>query len=447
MGTRIERFLHGKNPPASEARAITSLPWWGQDYVYDPLSYGGVTYWQNGQGQTWGPAERSTPVGERQAYLSNGVAFSVVRRRVDLFKQARFAYKRYGAGPKPMAADLFKTAALAPLDNPAPLLAWMEVDVAQAGNAYVVRDGNKLRRLNPVWCSIVCGTNRDVDHPEYAWDAEPIGLIYDPPGYRDHAEVFLWSEVAHYAPIEDPDARWRGMSYLRPVLSEVHNTNAFNRYVTKFWDNNATMNLAITFPPDVEREKILAYRDMFNSKHEGLAHSFKTAFLGGGADVKMVGSKLSDLGAKDITADQFAKICAAAGVPPIVVTIVPGLESASTYANYASSMRAFADFTVRPMWLEAVSALAKLVPSPADAELWYDVSGVSALQADALDDADVMNKQAMTMRTLWDGGAEPDAAIAAVTTGDWSKLKHTQNLSVQLIPQGQAPATGGGNDG
>jgi hypothetical protein len=79
-----------------------------------------------------------------------------------------------------------------------------------------------------------------------------------------------------------------------------------------------------------------------------------------------------------------------------------------------------------------------LIVAPANAELWIDVSGVSALQADALDDAQVMAQQAMTMRTLVDGGFVPESVITAVTTGDMSRLVHSGLLSVQT----QAPGAG-----
>jgi len=441
MGRRLDRFLYGKQ---TEERALSR--WWPDDAVWlgDTLTYNGLRYWADGR-TTYGRGEEP-PRGTSWPYTSNGVGFAVVGRRVDLFSQARFKWKRYGAGPKPMTADLFSDAALAPLDNPIELLAWMEVDVATAGNSYVVRDGGKLRRLNPFWCTIVAESQSDPDNPNVAWDAEPVGLIYLPDGRpADKAETWTWGEVAHYAPKKDPDARWRGMSYLSPVLAEVGNTNAYNRFVGKYWENNATPNMAVVFPPEVTKEVVEAFRDLFLAKHKGVERAFRTAFLGGGADVKVVGANLKDLAANDVTSDAFAKICAAAGVPPVVVTIVPGLESASTYANYQTAMRAFADLTVRPLWLHATQALKKLIPAPAGAELWYDVSGVAALQQDAMDDAEVMNKQANTMRTLWDGGADPESVIASVQSFDWSKLKHTGLLSVQTQPpgSGQVPATNG----
>jgi hypothetical protein len=47
------------------------------------------------------------------------------------------------------------------------------------------------------------------------------------------------------------------------------------------------------------------------------------------------------------------------------------------------------------------------------------------------------------MRTLIDGGFDPVSVMKAVTTGDMTKLVHSGNLSVQLIPAGQLPAMDG----
>lgn len=431
MARLVDRIGGGR----SQARSLPQ--WWVDAMTMDSFSYNGISYVTNRQTYSANGTEDPAFYGGCAPYTSNGVGFAVVQRRAQLFSQARFKYKRFGGGVKPMAGDLFTSSALAPLDNPIALLSWMEIDIATAGNAYVVRDGDKLRRLNPFWCSIVGSSRSNPEQPATAWDAEPEGLIYHPAGRpADEAEVFMWDEVAHYAPIPDPDMRWRGMSYLRPVVTEVRNMNAYNTFVSKYWQNNATPNMVVVFPPEKLLAEIQAFRDKFLEKHQGVERAFRPAFLGGGADVKMVGANLADLAAKDVSSDAFAKVCAAAGVPPIVVTIVPGLESASTYANYQTAMRAFADLTVRPLWLHATFALAKLLPSPADAELWYDVSGVSALQSDALDDAQVVATQAATIRTLGDAGWEKNSVRDAVLTGDLTKLKDTGLNSVQLIPPG-----------
>jgi phage portal protein BeeE len=429
MARLVDRFL----PSKTQERSLT-LPYPSE--LYNSIGFNGYRYLIDGMMSYTKDAEG--PSGACWPYTSNGVGFAVVNRRADLFSQARFKWKRYGAGPKPMAADLFSDSSLAPLDNPVDLLTRMEIDAAIAGNAYVVRDGNRFRRLNPFWCSIVSGSQREPDHPDVAWDAEPIGLIYKPPSYPGAAEVFLWDEVAPYAPKPDPDARWRGMSYLSPVLAEVANTNAYNRFITKYWENNATPNVAVTFPVETEKATVEAFADAFLPKHAGVERAFRTAFIGGGADLKVLGANLKDLAANDVNSDGFAKICAAAGVPPVVVTIVPGLEAASTYANYQTAMRAFADLTVRPLWLRAVLALGKLIPAPAGAELWYDVSQVSALQQDALDDAEVQNKKWATISLGVKDGWDPESMKQAVMTGDDAKAKHTGLLSVQMQPPGSA---------
>ena len=65
-------------------------PNWLAAQMADALRFDGHTYLASSQ--TWGSDERPVEFGESSAYTSNGIAFSVVRRRVDLFKQARFAF-------------------------------------------------------------------------------------------------------------------------------------------------------------------------------------------------------------------------------------------------------------------------------------------------------------------------------------------------------------------
>jgi hypothetical protein len=63
---------------------------------------------------------------------------------------------------------------------------------------------------------------------------------------------------------------------------------------------------------------------------------------------------------------------------------------------------------------------------------------VSFLQEDVLDSAEIKQKDALTMRTLVDGGFDPQSVIDAVTAGDLTLLRHTGSVSVQLQPPGSA---------
>jgi hypothetical protein len=52
------------------------------------------------------------------------------------------------------------------------------------------------------------------------------------------------------------------------------------------------------------------------------------------------------------------------------------------------------------------------------------------------DAASIVSTQAATMRTLIDGGFDPDSVVDAVPRGDLSRLVHSGKLSVQLQPPG-----------
>ena len=431
MGLRdLAAVLTGTGIGAQER----SLVWpWPQDM----MRYSGRSYLLSNQ--SYGPNEDARLTGERQGVTSNGVGYGIFRARADLFSQARFVWKRYGAGPKPMAADVTTNTALRPLDNPASILEWCEIDVATTGNSYWVLDQGVLRRLPAEWVSIVLGSDREADDPQLAWDARPVGVIYKPPALpADRAETFLWSEVAHYCPERDPDARFRGMSWLRPAMEDVVSDNSARRFLTKFWENHATANSVITFDPDKDVEEIREFRDLFLEKHQGVDRAFRTAFLGGGADIKVIGSSLKDLDSGNIRKQVHFDISLAAGVNPMAV----GLMEVN-YSNTKEGNRSISDRKLRYLWMKAVEAFRPVVERPQGFELWYDVTGVAALQADAIDEATVQAQQAQTMRTLVDGGFVPEAVMAAVTSGDWSKLLHSGLLSVQT----QAPGSGNQDGG
>jgi hypothetical protein len=133
------------------------------------------------------------------------------------------------------------------------------------------------------------------------------------------------------------------------------------------------------------------------------------------------------------------RIAAAANTPPIIVGLSEGLASA-TYSNYGMARRRFADATMHPLWGDASGSLEILRPAPAASRLWYDARDVPFLREDTKDQAEVSFRAAQTIRSLVDGGFDPDSAVAAVTAGDMSLLVHTGRLSVQLQAPGMDPA-------
>jgi len=129
------------------------------------------------------------------------------------------------------------------------------------------------------------------------------------------------------------------------------------------------------------------------------------------------------------------RIAAAAGVPPIVVGLSEGLQSA-TYSNYGQACRRLGDITMRPLWRNACGSYAKIVTVPSDARLWYDDRDIPFLQEDQKDAAAIQQVQAACIRQLVDAGFQPDAVIDAITSDDFLRLlhMHTGLYSVQLQP-------------
>lgn len=428
MARLIDRFI----PPARQQERSSWLAY--QQQIVDAARFNGQTYLLTGEGQSYGPKEQMTGGGTAALLASNGVAYGIFRRRLELFAQGRFRFRNLG-NPRPTLSDSFTSAALAPLDNPRWLLEQCELGVARAGAAFFVfGDDGELRSLDARHCTIVGGSQLHPDQVQGAWDAKPIGLIFEVPGTGVEPETWLWDEVFSYIPETDPEARWRGVSWLRPAMEDIVADNSARRYLTRFFTNHATPNTAVVFPPEVMKETVEAFRDVFLQKHEGVERSFRTAFLGGGADLKVIGSSLKDLDSEPVRQQVHKDIAAAAGVPIVAAGIEQG-----TYANSKESNRALADGKVRYLWSAVAETFSKALAVPPGAELYVETAHVSALQADALDDAQVVAAQANTMRTLVDGGFEPKSVSAAVTSGDLTKLVHSGNLSVQLIPAGQVP--------
>lgn len=370
-------------------------------------------------------------------YKSNGVVFACVLSRMLVFSEARFKFRPLNNG---QYGRLFGTPELAILENPYPggstgeLLARMEQDVSLSGNAFVARRfvgtrrEDRLHRLRPDYVTIVMGSTGDTDNDA---DVEVVGYAYEPPNQTP--VFFSADEVAHYSPLPDPVASFRGMSWLTPVLREIDADGAATDHKAAFFRNGATPNAVVTLSEKVTPENFERFRRLMESEHKGAANAYKTLFLGGGADMKVVGSTFEQMSFRATQGAGETRIAAAAGVPPIIVGLSEGLESA-TYSNYAMARRKFADHWARPHWRMAAQALSKLINVPAASELWYDETDIAFLQEDVKDRASIQTQRAMTIEALVRAGFTPDSAVAAVNADDFGLLAHTGLYSVQLQP-------------
>jgi phage portal protein BeeE len=213
-------------------------------------------------------------------------------------------------------------------------------------------------------------------------------------------------------------------------------------YKSAFLKNAATPNMVVSFDPGVSQEQFEAFVGTVDADHTGAANAYKTLYLGGGADVKVVGQNFEQLSLKATQGAGETRLAAAAGVPASIVGFSEGLAgSALNSGNYTAARRRFADGTMRPLWRSACGALQTIIKPPgSDARLWYDDRDVSFLQEDVKDAADIKSTEANTMESLIRAGFDPETAVAAIRTGDWGLLSHTGLVSVQLQPPGTPPA-------
>jgi phage portal protein BeeE len=379
-------------------------------------------------------------------YKANGPVWSCIAARIRLFSEARFQFQQLRNG---RPGDLFGDPSLELLERPwengttGDLLARMEQDASLAGNFYGAKRGRSIRRLRPDWVTIVLGSYNDPDITGYDIDAEVIGYIYSPTypnGQRGNEIVLLPTEICHYAPTPDPTANFRGMSWLTPVCREVQGDNAATSHKNMYFQNAATSNMVVKLDKEVRTEDFDAFVEKMDAQHKGLVNAYKTLYLGGGADVTVVGSNMQQMDFKAIQGAGETRIAAAAEVPPIIAGFSEGLSSA-TYSNYGQAKRKFGDSWARPAWRSAAAALETLVPPPPGARLWYDDRDIPYLAEDKKDSAEIQGKKAETIRVLVDAGFEADAVVAAVMADDLNLLQHTGLFSVQLQPPGMtAPA-------
>ena len=360
----------------------------------------------------------------QSAYGGTSVVFSamvvrmLVLSEVDLVLQAKDD------------KHLFTDSSLALLQEPWPdagsaeLLTRMELDSGLAGNAYIwgPPGAELLVRLRPDWTTIV---SEVVPVDGGGWYRRKVGYWHEPPkglaGAATAGFMVPADEVAHWAPLPDPAATFRGMSWLTPVARDIRGDDGLTSYKIKYLQNNASPNLLIKYAQKLQPGTVDAIRERMHARYGGMDNAFKTLILDQGADATVIGNTPAQM---DFSAVQQAgsdRILAASSVPGVLVGLEP-LRGAGK--GYQESIDKLADMWARPMWRSACQALAKFVPDmPVGVRLWYDASDVAMLQ-----DSDNAKAQSALIRmqallAARQAGYDPMSAVAAIDTMDLTQLK------------------------
>lgn len=445
-------FLKRRSKTSVEVEPLSQRMTW--DDLYHQIKWLGNNYPMGLQtSMPMGPEEEidHTFASFAEIYRTSGPVFSCIAARMALFSEARFQYQRFEKG---RPGELYGSPRLRLLEKPWPnadtgeLLARAEQDVSLAGNWFVHQVApDRLRRLRPDWMTIIIGSKLEVNDVSKAIDAEVIGYMYEAPG---ESRILLMPEtVVHWSPIPDPVANYRGMSWIPPAIVDVQADRSAATHRQRFFDNAATSNFVVLPDKDIGIEEFRDFRDDFTSQYEGALNAFKTIFLGGGSDVRVLGLDFEKMDFRNVQGAGETRIAAAAQVPPIIAGFSEGLQAA-TYSNYGQARRKFGDHFARPQWRSVANALSKLVGVPNASRLWYDDRDIPFLREDLGDEAEIRAKDAATIKVLIDAGYLPDAAVDFVRTSNLGVLlgQHSGRVSVQLNPidANDDPEEGDGTD-
>jgi phage portal protein BeeE len=360
----------------------------------------------------------------QQAFGTNGVVFAAELQRMLLLAEAEFQFQRLSD------KSLFGDPRLAKIERPWPdgtsgeLVARMEQDAGWAGNAYIWDAGDQLVRWRPDWVTIISAVTRGPRGPY----REKIGFYFEPPKlmqpqYGPPQDVTA-AEVVHWAPIPDPQASFRGMSWLTPVLRDAQADTGMTTYKSKYLERAATPNLIIRYTQKLQPGTIDSLRERLAARYGGVDNAYKTLVLDQGADLTPVGNNLREM---DFSAVQQAgadRVLAASGVPAVLVGLEP-LRGAGR--GYQESVVKFSNLWARPQWRSLCAALQKFTPgndvSAGAVRLWYDTSAIAALQDTETNQAQVSLVRAQALLVLAQAGYTQDSAVAFIRSGDPSQLQ------------------------
>lgn len=377
----------------------------------------------------------------------NGVVAAAVLARSLLVSQIRFVWRDEISG------RLFGNGDLDVLERPGSdsrprLLARIEEDACYAGNAFVLRtDNGRLYRLRPDWVDLIIGSDGSPDDVMRGADAEVVGYRFWPGGdRRGTPQSFTLGEIMHFAPEAHPTRVAVGASWVTSILRDVIADGQASHHIEKFFENAATSNMVVKAPEGTTLDQFKKWRELFDEGHRGTAQAWKNIYVSAGTDVQVVGSALADLDLKQLTGAFESRIALRSRVPSSVLGTREGMQgSALNAGNYQQVRRLWADSWFSPYADMLCAAFEQIVPPPSSfVELTYQRDRVLFLQEDQKDAAEIAQTQSSAIRSLVEAGYDPASVVDAVTTGDFTKLRHTGVFSVQLQPpsNGQAPQEG-----
>jgi len=235
---------------------------------YEGMASGGAVLYTYGS-----DAKREIPAlnlvaAAQQAYQTNGIVWACILTRMMLLSEASFKLREKATKKLYGADDVLRgrRVDLGILEYPWPngtageLWARIELDLSTGGQPFIAKvEDDELLMLPPREVTIVSqeivstGGIRYRRPIAYDWDPD---LNTSPGGKRSpRAQLFTVDEVAAPTPYPDTLAKWRGMSWITPILREVYADSAMVSYKTQYMDHGTPIT-AVKYPLKMKRETI-----------------------------------------------------------------------------------------------------------------------------------------------------------------------------------------------
>ena len=414
---------------------------------YEGLASGAAVLTSYGSDSTKEGALQQVVAAAQEAYATNGVVFACILTRMMLLSEARFTMQSL------VDKGTYGTPALSVLEKPWPngttaeLIARMELDLSTAGNSFIWKaEPDLLVPMPPDEVTIISEKVRSSRGGHYrrviGYDWDPTTT--NPPGLGpgkgdDEAQTLTVDEVAHWAPIPDPQARWRGMSWLTPAMREVNGDSGLTEYKVQYLDHGAVPNMIVQYPQKLRPDTVDRVVERMSERYGGVTNAFRTIVLDQGATGTVVGNTFEQMDYSHVQGVGEDRICADAGVDPVLLGL---LTIGRASVQYMDAIRRLADLTCRPLWRSMCASLQNIVPNvpAAGVRLWFDLSDIAALRQGELERSQAMQVKAAALVTLVQAGFTHESAVASLQADDVGQLvKAPMPAPVQGAPSGGQP--------
>jgi HK97 family phage portal protein len=239
----------------------------------------------------------------------------------------------------------------------------------------------------------------------------------------------------------DPLNDWYGLGNLQVLAKMVNLDTDATDFARSVFENKGVpagfLKVARRLNTQDEADQI---RRNWHARFAGKANWQRIGVLDEDASYEQLAPKMGEMAMPDLRNVTESRICAAFGVPPIVVGAKVGLESA-TYSNYAQAKESFWEETLLPAYKRAAAFFTRALSDTPDfrgMKFGFDFSEVRALADDQKEIAEVVRLRADTAGILIRAGYEANSVTEALHLPEG--LVHTGLVPVTV--QGEQLAEG-----